>query len=627
MLIRYEIRQLLRAPFRFFALMCALAILTAMLTVSVGLRLACRDALLQADQEYSTVVREKTISYTDYRGMKDAYTEAFKEQKKNKDLLLLHRRKLETVLLNTDHSLLAATAEGLRPRLLAEDISGDDTYAAEYPNNMVLLVVRCESAEDLIPTNSWRPKNSQTWIHVPRAGYLLAVEEVALAHARVASHMAERVIAQSATRLEDQSLPLEEGGRYLVWGRYEGGTKRFGTLTLIQDISIQLNLPTVRRSEDGRHLLGTYDGADAEMPIIGCMGELSLDEFMRQDCEHLWDRVREVVEVSANTLQVLSSDSVRALEPFLQNRAELVLGRDFSAEEIAEGSRVCVLHEDFALANGLTVGDTVTLRCYVTTFAAATDKNKYISPRTLFTESSAAGATSENGNYTIVGIYRTADQSSLSMALHPNTVLVPQSALSKNYTNAPYDDYTMILPRGGEEAFEAELASYGIGEMFEYEDVGNSQIIPHITAMAGATHSISLLCLGVWALMGTIILLLYTTMQRTHMRVKYRVGVSGGMIWRQTAVSVMILLIPSVLIGTVSGILLYDRALTELMRSGFSSFYTAFGARESSEISVQIFEWLRQSPKALGLLGLGQLAIGTLWMLPISACVVFRDRM
>ena len=111
------------------------------------------------------------------------------------------------------------------------------------------------------------------------------------------------------------------------------------------------------------------------------------------------------------------------------------------------------------------------------------------------------------------------------------------------------------------------------------------------------------------------------------MRVKYRVGVSGGMIWRQTAVSVMILLIPSVLIGTVSGILLYDRALTELMRSGFSSFYTAFGARESSEISVQIFEWLRQSPKTLGLLGLGQLAIWTLWMLPISACVVFRDRM
>ena len=80
-----------------------------------------------------------------------------------------------------------------------------------------------------------------------------------------------------------------------------------------------------------------------------------------------------------------------------------------------------------------------------------------------------------DGTYTIVGIY-SADAGIVDdyHTLHPNTVIIPTSILNgAHYSIALQElEVSFLLPNGGIEAFEAELASYGFGELLEYYDSG-----------------------------------------------------------------------------------------------------------------------------------------------------------
>ena len=212
------------------------------------------------------------------------------------------------------------------------------------------------------------------------------------------------------------------------------------------------------------------------------------------------------------------------------------------------------------------------------------------------------------------------------MALHYNTVLVPQSAWSFKNTSHPYENFTIVLPNGGEEAFREEIAAYGMTDLFVYDDGGYSEIMPHLTAMAKSIRSITVLCFGIWVLMATALGVLFCVMQKSHAQVKFRLGVPVWRIWLQTLGSMVLLIVPSVALGAITSVGVYDTALEWLMNSGFTVFYGAFGKRDTAEILSELFRLLGQSPHLFWQLGLAQVASIGACSFVISAALVLRRR-
>lgn len=624
MIIRYELSQMCRTPLRLIAIFIALCVMTVMLSVSMGMYLACEAAMVRVEEEYTTIAYEINLSSPQNVLERETYKLLYDQWEKDRGLLLRYGSELQQPLLYTKHSMFGAYSSAVIPCLTARGASGSFSYDTDSPNHMAILSVICEDVKDM-PSVRGMQKKDGSYVQIPRAACRMKVEEVVLSHEDVV--VAETLIIQSGIRMEeDGSIPFREGERYLIWGVYHGGTASFGTMQLIQDTDIYEDLPVVRPSEDGINLMGLPSRNEAEAPTIAVLGNMTVSEFQKSDAWAAWSNVCEKVEICTHSLQIFSTDSVLIYESFLNRSAHLIDGRDFSAQELENGAKVCVIHEELAERNGFSTGDTLDLTFYNMTFLETNGAYRYVEPHSFYTSQSEKAIQKENGSYTIVGIYTTGDQSESGMALHPNTVLVPQSALTASNTTHPYEDYTMVLANGGEQAFREELASYGIGELFEYDDGGYSEIMPHLQAMADALRSIMWLCLGVWVLITTALIVLFVMMQRAHAAVKFRLGVAKRRIWGHTVLGLAAIMIPAVTLGSVMGYALYGQVLTGVMNSGFTVFYGAFGARDTAEILSEIYRLMAQTPKNFARLGGCQLAVLGCLSVLFSACFTLRRR-
>ena len=128
---------------------------------------------------------------------------------------------------------------------------------------------------------------------------------------------------------------------------------------------------------------------------------------------------------------VVGVDSLRAVSQFATLDAVLTQGRSFTQAELDAGAKVCVISEALAAANGLSLGDQMTIQYYETDGALngnmvpqklANPAAAYYSPR--------LGFSGEPASYEIVGLYRQRDQWSYGIqSFTPNTVFVPNSVM------------------------------------------------------------------------------------------------------------------------------------------------------------------------------------------------------
>jgi hypothetical protein len=624
MIAKYELLVIRRAPLRTVAIFLAFVVMTVMLTVSLSMSIACRSALSRVDEEYTTVVHEMPLSSPSSVLEMEQYNILSQQKRQNQDLMLRYGAELEQPLLFTYHSMLAAYTEDVTPRLTANEAMGSHSYMTDQPNNLVILAVRCESVVDLPSVKGFANKSGK-FFEIPRGAYRLTVEETVMAHPDIV--IAQTLIVQSGIRMVDQSIPFVEGERYLIWGVYEGGSDSFGTLQMMGDVELPDELSTVRLGEDGINLFGRLEKDGEEIPLIAVLGQMAVSDFLKTEAWSAWAPVRKLVDVSMHSLQLFSTDSILIHESFLNRSAYLVSGRDFSEQERENGEKVCVIHEELAKRNGLAVGDRLALTCYRTPFETGSGTLPYVRPISFYSEQSERSVVPESGEYTVVGIYGTGDQGASGMALHPNTILVPQSAWSIKNISHPYEDFTIVLPNGGEEAFREEVASYGMTDLFFYDDGGYSEIMPHLTAMAKSIRSITVLCFGIWVLMATALGVLFCVMQKSHAQVKFRLGVPVWRIWLQTLGSMVLLIVPSVALGAITSVGVYDTALEWLMNSGFTVFYGAFGKRDTAEILSELFRLLGQTSRVFWQLGLAEAVVIGVWFIMISACLVLRRRL
>ena len=594
-MIRYEFKQLYRTPLRVAVLLWAFAVMCVAVTVSTGLELASTAALAHVESQYVTIAQPVSPVATAYDTL-ERYMKARNEFAERQMLFRRYAPDMVSVETYTEHSAYGAYGEGITPLTYGYD-TGSSIFTSNRPNNLVVLAVRCERADQLGREMRYGKAGSVMSL----TAYRMAVEEVVLAHEDIT--VAPTTMFTTGIVLEDGSLPFTEGERYLIWGLYDAASPLYGKLLLPTEMESGMVEPVLQESEDGIHLLTNYWSNDDPRPIIARLGSLTAKEMMESASWENWGEVMEIAHASVGSLRIFSTDRVLVHSAFMKGQAQLVAGRDFTDEELERGDRVCILNADLAERNGLSLGDTVSLNFYITLFT--TEESAYESatyPNRLYTpEYRKDQVDAESGDYVIVGLYQLDGRLQGSASeLHHNTVLVPQSALHLVYTVHKYSTFTVVLPNGGIDAFEEEVATLGLDLKFQYDDQGYAETVPHLTMLNTSIRAIHRLCICLWALVMAVLIMIYLMMQNAAAQVKFRVGASRGRIFGHTLFGGLLLLAVSSALGGGASVLLYNTVLKTLMDSDFTVFYTAFGSKsESAEILNRVFEFMQQSPETL----------------------------
>ena len=624
MLWKREVNQLWRTPLRTLAFVLALCAVIGLINVTMGMKLATGQALAEVEEQYTSVAMFPRITAQSFPD-RDAYSrERERANQLYLDLFSGESIQLEQVSAIDKHSHLLAYSNTLLPITSEYLAAGDVREVLNRPNNLALLSVTCTDCRELEISGmiSVRPGNM-------KYSYQFAVNSVEVMHEDYARP--REISVESDINAENKAPFFEVGKTYWIWGYYEPVNDTSGKLSM-PDQNAQTDL---WETEQMLYLNfpNDYD-TQYYLPIAAEVGG-------NADLAAFWEKTVETVEIGVHSLRVISADNVKALLAFADGTTALIRGEAFSEEDIAQGRQVAIISDLLAERNGLAVGDTIDLSFYHSMYAkgaGVVEADWQVYPSDVFgrsrydhealsTEKFPVPAT-HNGVYTVVGIY-SSDRGIVDdyRTLHPNTVLIPTSLMGAHYRMTGYRemDYSFLIPNGGIEALEAELASYGYGDMLEYYDSGYSVIMPHVSSMQDSTIFANNVVLVLWVIVVLAVLVLLVLMQIPAGRIKYRLGAGKRAIWREMTFTTVLTVLISGVAGGLGSILLYDKALTYMMQSDFTSFNTAFSSGSvNGEMLEQILTMLGQEPQFFVIASAVQIGILSVFGAVICAIVSLR---
>ena len=330
------------------------------------------------------------------------------------------------------------------------------------------------------------------------------------------------------------------------------------------------------RDEDGVHM--TFVSAEEYIPnycvptIVKLDG--STEDFLKSEEGSLWRTTLEEMEISHHGFPVLAVDKLGYQVTFAREQARIVDGRDFSESERSDGSRVCIISETVAAANGLKVGDTIKLQTY------GYDLNINVQQKELRTSTSfpsaavysrAMGFTSDMESYTIVGLYRqnNAWQNPADpYGITPNTIFVPKTSITgEALVGKSGIFYTMVLQNGMLDAFRQYQEEAGYPDLFICMDQGYAEIAAGLDAYEGVSSNALKIGIAGCTVILILFLLLFPAQHGKTLTTMSSLGTPRGKRISHIIVSTVCLLIPGAVIGGLAGSLLWERVAATLMES------------------------------------------------------------
>ena len=613
MLFGQESKQLWRTPIRTLAICLALAMITGMLAIAHGLKLAADRMWAQVETEYTT------IGYIPTKPRK--YMNIAEAMKKN---YLSSNNALIKAINGGGFASEVALHIDRHSRMMAydSDLKGavSDIADLNKPHNLAVFAVRC--GEILVSrVEKYMLSGGQSQIPTSYSinvyYYNFEVEQVVSLHEDLIAPK-RLTITTKLYNLEYEQSAMEVGKTYLIWGFYEDLGEGIGTLTLSQELSDYEILKSEWEEGGYFHLyFPSRYYPTCKLPLFAEYSGSS-EEYIAQDTTGMWANLLHIADISYSSVQILSADHPHALRAFIDRHAELTAGTMFTEAHLDSGAQVAMISELFAEKNGLTVGDTLDLHFYQSEYSDAENMGhtyyngeEMMLPTQLYGENELDNpdyrkqskatepyASEQDDIYTVVGIYSTDGWVNRTEYLHPNTVIIPQASLSALYAlDLPQFDRTFILPNGSVDAFEEELAEAGFGGMVHYYDQGYSSVIPGVDAICHSAEFVYNIVRILWMLAVAMILLLFTWMQMPTGKVKYRLGTGKVRIWSQMSFSAFLVLLLSCGGGFVGSVLLYDRALDWMMRAEFTSFNATFSTMSANtDMLTDLLGMMGQTP-------------------------------
>ena len=296
------------------------------------------------------------------------------------------------------------------------------------------------------------------------------------------------------------------------------------------------------------------------------------EAFLQEAEGQLWKETLEHMEINNHGFPVLAVDKLGYQVAFARGDSRITEGRDFTQEELTRESQVCIISENLAVGNGLSVGDTIPMQTY------GYDPNIEIVQReialgTRFPSaaiySDVTGFTSQMEEYTIVGIYRQNnawENQDDVYGLTPNVIFVPKGSISGDFRLGNQGIfYTLVLHNGKMTEFQKLQTQAGYPELFICMDGGYTEIASGLDTYEGVAAKALYIGAGGSAVILLLFLVLCPLQQRKNLFLMGSLGTSPGVKIRHIFVSTMALMVPGVVLGVLTGALLWKQVATVLM--------------------------------------------------------------
>lgn len=303
--------------------------------------------------------------------------------------------------------------------------------------------------------------------------------------------------------------------------------------------------------------------------------EGSVEDFLQSEEGVLWQQALNRDAINNHAFAVIGVDKLEYLADFAREESRITQGRDFSAEELSSGAKVCILHEQVAAASGLEVGATITLNLYHGDLGLPyqefrTEQVGILTPAADFYFDTTPIL--ETTEYTIVGTYRSrdvwVDVAENEYGFSPNTIFVPKSSVS---TPLEYPDgilfTTVVLRNGKQEEFRLMAAEAGYKNTFIFYDQGYSTIASNFHNYEALAQQVLIVGASVYAVILLLFLLLFPGTQSKAVATMESLGVPIGKRFAHVMLSSIVFVAPATVLGGAIGMLLWQSVINALKAS------------------------------------------------------------
>lgn len=303
----------------------------------------------------------------------------------------------------------------------------------------------------------------------------------------------------------------------------------------------------------------------------------SAEDFLASEDGALWAEALNNVQVNNHAFAFLGVDRLGYIENFDRCEAQIIQGRDFTAEELEAGARVCVISKQLAEANDLTVGDTIEPQFYDPDmglkYQLSMSNNGFL-PKPLYYFVNTTQL-QDPQSYTVVGIYEQNDPTpslfdQYGEQVNPygftsNTIFAPKTSIdAATFTSESGLFKTAVLQNGALEEFQLAAIEADLGEVFQYTDNGYSAVEGSLaTYQENAFRALSV-GMTVYGVLLLLFLILFPVREGNVLLTMEALGTERSRRNWYLLRSSLGLLIPGTVIGTGCALLLWDRVSSAL---------------------------------------------------------------
>lgn len=302
----------------------------------------------------------------------------------------------------------------------------------------------------------------------------------------------------------------------------------------------------------------------------------TVEDFLNSEAGELWQAALERSAVNHQSFLVMGVDKMDYLADFSLQRSQIVEGRPFSDEELEAGTRVCIIHDTLAEANGITLGDTITLNLYESDNGLPYQQDKgVLNPAASFYFDTTP--ITETAEYTVVGIWHGQrlwpDVAEVSeYAFSPNTIFVPKSSVQTpmQYSNSIIYN-TIVLQNAKLEEFHELAMNSGYAGRFKYNDQGYSVIAANFHNYDALAQQMLSVGVVVYVVLLMLFLFFYPCAQRKTVMLMQSFGAGFFRRFWFVCICSLGIVIPGSVLGGFFGNVLWDYVVMALQTSAESA--------------------------------------------------------
>ena len=300
------------------------------------------------------------------------------------------------------------------------------------------------------------------------------------------------------------------------------------------------------------------------------------EDFLNTEDGAVWrDTIIPWTKLNQDSAAVVLTDDLNSVYNFNAGVASIMDGRAFTQEEYENGGSVCLVSSGFAMYNGLSVGDTVSLDYYHTRVVEgylyidgilSSDTDSVFQRETLCPED-RIGVEKE---YTIVGIYSAPEFSAGQYNFSADTIFVPKASVENAEAyEEPDVAYlnSIILKNGTEDEFEAYMQEHDMGESFVYTNMSFDAVLPALEAMEANALRLFLIGIALFVLVaatGGVLILLRV---KPTVRSARLIGAEPPLLRKQLACSLLVPFSAAALLGASAGAAFFGSVTKALLEN------------------------------------------------------------